>query len=252
MISRALILGLLAVAGCGSSSRTLVTGATPLNGSTAMDLTTTPGLVLGDGATIDAGDRRVVLYDVTAGARKTIAGQVEVAGSSLVYHPTDALPADHELELTVERAALGGGLDERDASERPEEPIAWPLRLAFSTANRPRVRAAYLDRTHGSGRVSIHFSQAMSQASTSPELSVVDLTGKPWPASPPIWADDRTAHLDLKQALDPATPYRLQVGAGALSTTGVALDGNRDGRPGDAFSAAFSGSQAIILSRQPQ
>jgi hypothetical protein len=257
-MSRTALLGfglLLALCGCSGSSRGLIQKLTPPSGSTNVDSTIAPVLGGGEGVQIDAADRKVVLYDVTAGARQTVAGDVEITGNQLTYHPRDPLAAQHDFELTVERGALssGGSLDEVDSSESPEEPIQWPYRWALSTSPLPRVRAGYFDAHQGKGRVTVRFSQAMDLVATSGEIKVVDYDGKQVPAAAAVWPDTSTAQLDLQQALDPAQPYRLEVSPRALGQNGLQLNSDRNaigGQASDTFSAAFTGSQPIILSRQ--
>jgi len=95
----------------------------------------------------------------------------------------------------------------------------------------------------------------MDHIVTSGEIAVIDLAQKELPLAAAIWPDSRTAHVDLKQHLDAATPYTLRVGPNAVSESNVPLDGNDDGKPGgadDAFTAAFTGSQTVIVSRLPK
>ncbi len=243
----------LFLTGCGSDPRPLLQGLFPLNGSTLVDLAAAPRLELAESAAVDAASRKLVLYDVTAGARKTVSAVIEVAGTALTYRPNQPLPADHSFELELARDAVSGsGLDELDASEAPAEPVVWPYRLWFSTASRPRVRAAYLEPSLP--RVTILFSQPMDAAATSKQIEVVDLAQKVWPAKPVSWDDgNRRARLELGAPLDAATPYTLRVGAGAVAENTTPLDGNDDGKAGgpeDSFSAPFTGSQTVILSRQ--
>jgi hypothetical protein len=241
------------VTGCGAETRPLLLRTVPLNGSTLVELGISPVLELAGSATVDATSRRLVLYDITAGARKTVSAVIEAEGSTLTYKPKEPLPADHSFELAMERETVAGStLDEVDASEWPEEPIAWPYRLWFSTASRPRVRAAYLEREVP--RITIYFSQPMDPVVTSKQIEVLDLTHKSWPAKTPAWDDsNRRVRLELAAPLDPATPYILRVGADAVAENTTRLDGNDDGIPGgpeDSFSAPFTGSQAVISSRQ--
>jgi hypothetical protein len=247
-------LGALAlVAACGSTSQPLLKRAQPLNGSTIVDLSLIPTVEVAANASVDAADRHLVLYDVTAGARKTVAATIEVTGTTLAYRPKEPLPASHDFELVLERAAVSGEkIDEIDASEWPDEPIAWPYRLWFSTKSRPRVRAAYLEPQ--AQRITIYFSQPMDPVTSSPQIQVVDLAQKAWPANAPAWdSGNRVARLGLKAALDAATPYTLRVGSDATAENATRLDGNDDGVVGgtnDGWSAPFTGSQAVILSRQ--
>lgn len=244
---------LLVLASCGEEAQPLLRQVFPANGTTLVDLASAPRLELAESASIDASSRKLVLYDVTAGARKTVSAVIELAGTTLTYRPNAPLPADHSFELTLDRTlASGAGLDEVDASEWPDEPIAWPFRLWFSTASRPRVRAAYLEPE--GPRITIYFSQPMDPALTSKQIEVLDLAQKSWPTRAVSWDDgNRRARVELGAPLDAATPYTLRVGAGAAAENTTPLDGNDDGVAGgaeDSFSAAFTGSQVVILSRQ--
>jgi len=243
-------------AGCSSGPEPILSRVTPLNGSTAVDPSTLPVLEVPDRATLDASNRKVVLYDVTSGAHLTVSGAVEIMGGILTYHPQDPLAANHAFRLEVDRAAISGKeLNELDGSEAPEEPLTWPYRLWFSTKSCPRVRSAYLESDVSPPRVVIHFSQPMDPVATGKAIQVLDLTQKPVAAKPVVWRDSSTAQLDLTQALDPATPYSLRVGADAVSDDAIRLDGNDDGAPcgpADDFSVAFTGSQSVIRSRLPK
>jgi hypothetical protein len=247
---------LVALAACSAESRPAVLHVVPLNGSTAVETSVSPSIEVADGAALDLSDRQVVLYDVTAGARKTVPAVIEVLGRSLTYRPKDPLPADHDFELAMERSALvGEPVDEVDASESPEEPIVWPYRVWFSAKSRPRVRAAYLDRAGGMQRITVHFSQAMDPVATEKVIEVCDLTDKVLAMNTPVWAGSRSVHFDVAPLLDPAMPYTLRIGRSARAEDNSALDGNDDGVPGgpeDDFGVSFTGSQPVIFSRLPR
>lgn len=249
-----LLMGLCVAAGCGSDSKPMIERVVPLNGSTAVDLSMVLEIVVATGSSIEAENRKVVLYDVTAGAQKTIAANVEIYGPQIKYEPAELLAQDHDYELVMEQGFTSGdGVDEVDASEWPDEPIRWPLKLRFSTAQRPRVRGAYLENAASAQRIFVLFSQAMDPVASSNEVEVLDLSGNVIPASAPVWVDPQKLRLDLQQQLDPAAPYTLKVKGGARSETNIKLDGNDDGVVGqdDDFSASFTGSQLIIRSRLP-
>jgi hypothetical protein len=234
----------------------MIAQASPLNGVTAVDVAVQPRVVVAQGASVVAktGDKdyKVYLRDVTAGGAR-IEATLEIIGATVTYQPKAPLAADHVFELVFEQGAITGeGLDELDGSESPSEPLTWPYRLWFSTKGQPRVRAAYLERRAGPPLITIDFSQPMEPVSTTQAIAVQDLAGKAIGSKEPVWVDAQTARVELTQALDVATPYRLVVAAGARSQTDIALDGNDDGKPGDAFTGSFTGSQAIILSRHPK
>jgi hypothetical protein len=114
------------------------------------------------------------------------------------------------------------------------------------------VRAAYLDPAEHLGRVTVRFSRPMDPVATASEILLTDYQGEALQTDPVVWPDNTTAQIDLRLPLEPAQPYRLHVGAEAVGTNGFRLDSDgdeQDGEPEDAFSAAFTGSQRIILSR---
>ena len=235
----------------------MIVGTSPLNGVTAVEVSVQPSVTVGQGAQVIAvvGDKsyKIYLRDVTAGGAR-IEATLEIAGARVTYQPKAPLAAAHVFELVFEEGAIvGDGLDEIDAAEAPAEPLArWPFRLWFATRAQPRVRAAYLDRLDQGHMITIAFSQPMEPSTTAKAVSVQDLAGKAIGSKAPAWVDTQTLRVELTQVLDVATPYRLVVGAEARSATDVALDGNDDGAPGDAFTASFTGSQAIIFSRHPK
>lgn len=251
-----LCLSVCLLAGCGAETRALVQSASPKNGSSAVLVATKPTITFTAGVTLDARSRRVVLYDVTAGARLTVAGTVEVEGSVVTYSPKDLLAAGREFELEVQRGAAswaeGGDISERDGSESPEEDLLWPYRLRFSTQSRPRVRAAYLERDDETFRVVVHFSQAMNPLVTGPEISVLDMASAPVKGKVPLWSGSDMARMTLTSALDAASLYVLKVGRKSTATDGTLLDGDADGTCGEAsddYSVQFTGSQPVIRSR---
>jgi hypothetical protein len=261
---RSLILGLMALAcaGCGSDLRALVKQVLPLNGATAVDLTVRPQITLIDGAAIDllpSEARKVVLYDVTAGAKKTVAGSVVAEGATITYEPEEALPLDHQFLLEIKKEGCdpagscsptitGEEIEDIDGSEWPEEPISWPLKLGFSTGSRPRVRAAYLD----DRRVVVRFSQPMNPVASEKAIQIEDMAGKSLTFGVPVWIDEQSVQVVLEDPLEVAAIYTLRVKRDAIGQDGTLLDGDDDGRPGepdDNFSAKFTGSQRIIMSR---
>ncbi len=247
-----LLLWVSLAAGCGDESKPMIEQMSPLNGSTAVDVSMVLEVLVASGGSIEAENRKVVLYDVTAGAQITVAANVEIYGPQLQYEPQDLLAQDHDYELVMEQGFVNGdGVDEVDASEWPDEPISWPLKLRFSTAQRPRVRGAYLENAASAQRIFVLFSQAMDPVASSNEVEVLDLAGNVISAQQPVWVDARKLRLDLLQFLDPAAPYTLKVKSGARSETNIQLDGNDNGvlDAEDDFSASFTGSQLIIRSR---
>jgi hypothetical protein len=233
----------------------MIVQTSPLNGVTAVEVGVQPSVVVGQGANVVAkvGDSyKIYLRDLTAGGGR-IEATLEIAGAKVTYQPKAPLAAAHVFELVFEEGAIvGEGLDELDGAEAPAEPLTWPFRLWFATRAQPRVRAAYLERVDPQQMITIAFSQPMEPSMTAKAVSVQDLGGKAVGSKTPAWVDTQTLRVELTQTLDVAVPYRLVVGAEARSDTDLALDGNDDGTPGDAFTASFTGSQAIIFSRHPK
>lgn len=238
--------------GCEAELQPVIAEVTPLNRTTGVDVTIEPRILVGGGAEIDPNDRKVVLYDVTGGAHKTVGGEVEVVGSTITYLLKASLEAGHDYQLELSPGAVSGGeIDRVDGSEWPAEPVSWPYHLSFSTGSRPRVRAAYLD-TDNRQSVHVYFSQAMNPMVTGPEIQVTDLGGKLMPAKEVLWSSDSSARLDLSAPLEPASIYTLKVSGKAVAMDGTLLDGDDDGKPGepdDDFSVRFTGSQKVIRSR---
>jgi hypothetical protein len=238
------------LAGCGGKVEPVIKRTLPLPGSTAVDTSIIPLIEVGAGGKIDGNERKIVLFDVTSGARLTVAAQIEIGGTILTYRPQQSLAPNHDFELVMEQGSITGEkLDEVDASESPAEPFSWPYRLWFSTKERPRVRSAYLE---AGPAVLVHFSQAMNPISTSSAIHVLDLTRKPVPQREIVWLDEQSIRLSLTPPLDVSLPYTLQVEQSAESARGTHLDGNDDGTPGgadDTFGAEFTGAQPVIFSR---
>lgn len=245
----------LVLAGCGGDEITaLVTGVTPLNRATRVDTAVQPQIRLAGGAAVDPYNRNIVLYDVTGGARLTVAGNVSVEGTVITYQPGAPLEADHDYSLELVAGSVSGdGLDPLDRSESPEEMLEWPYKLTFRTGSRPRVRAAYLeDPTSKSPSVLIRFSQPMNPITTAQQVQVQDTGGKPLAQGTPVWLDTSSMRVELEGSLDPAGIYTLLVGRTAMAEDGILLDGDDNGSPGgpnDNFSAKFTGSQKVIRSR---
>jgi len=260
------LLATAALCGCGADSTlALIQSTSPLNGATSVDRTVKPTIVFIDGAAVDllpAQAAKVVLFDVTGGARQTVVGSVLAEGETITYEPTAAeLAAGHEFELVVKQAwcqtpatCTRPTVDheeaaQTDGSEWPEEPLTWPYKLRFSTKSAPRVRAAYLD----GGAIHLRFSQSMNPAMTQDQIKVTDITSTAVKLSNPVWADEqRSLRLDLGAQLGATSVYTLTVDRAAIGEDGTLLDGDGDGKPGepnDSFSAKFTGSQQIIQSR---
>lgn len=241
--------------GCALDDRPAISSVNPLNGATAVGLEFHPMIRLarGTSAALSEGDGRLVLQDVTAGQRRTVAGEIVIEDDTLTYEPAEALAAGHRYELVLQREAVEGEkLLDVDGSEWPDEPFEWPFRARFATFSAPQVRAAYLERVRGGARLIVRFSQPMDQVVTNDQFQVLDQGGGTLPIDRPVWVDDSSARIDIKQELDPAGLYSLQVFGGAQAVDGTRLDGDRDGQPGeakDALALPFTGSEKIVLSR---
>lgn len=242
-------------AGCGFDFRPVIVSINPLNGATAVGGDFHPLFRLADGVSVElsAGDGRFVLQDVTAGQRRTIAGEIVIDDNELTYVPNEPLVAQHWFELVMQKeAASGEKLLDVDGSEWPEEPFVWPFRARFFTATAPQVRAAYLERVRGGSRLFVRFSQPMDQIVTSEQFQVLDQAGGSLPVGRPVWVDDSSVRIDIKQELEAAGLYSLHISGGAQATDGTRLDGDADGQPGEAKDALvlqFTGSEKIIRSR---
>jgi hypothetical protein len=254
------LLTALVASGCSTSPRPIIEMTDPLNGATAVAVAKTPSVTMASGSAVnDAGDRQVVLYDVTSGAHKTVAAEVLVEGTTISYEVQGgALTASHEFELEVQKSVVDAeDYEQLDGSESPEETLTWPFRLRFSTKSRARVRAAYLESSGGAYAVVVKFSQPMDPTSTGKAIQVLDATTKSSiPARNPIWLDAAYTEVkvELSQTLTSTSLYLLQVARTAVAADGALFDGNDNGTPGessDAFSAQFTGVQSVIASRLP-
>lgn len=246
-----------ALGGCSPDARPAVEKLTPLSGSTAVDVSTQPSVEVAVAANlkITQASPGLLLFDVTAGGRKQLAGTIEVSGRTAKFMPKGGLSASRDYELVMQRASIvGERLEDSDASEWPAETIVWPLRVRFSTRTAPRVRAVYLD----DKALFVRFSQPMNQVVTAKQFKLVDqLKQAVKLAGPVLWVgdDSSSARLDLPEALDPAGLYTLTVSASARGADGAPLDGDGDGRlreKDDSFSVQFTGSQRVVLSRFPK
>jgi len=254
-LALALLLAALPLSGCDTESSALIQVLQPLNSLTAQALSTEPLLRMREGVAIDAGSRRVVLYDVTKGAKKTVPGDLAVEGTILIYTPRAALVTKHDYLLEIKKEAVNGDdFELLDGSEEPEEALTWPLRFRFSTRTSPRVRAAYLDKLEsGVQRVTVHFSQAMAPIPSGKAVQILDgVSRKPLSLSTPVWLNDRTMRVSSQVKLDGTLLYTLKVAGTAAGANGIALDGDQDDVPGekkDDFCVGFSGIQQVIFSR---
>ena len=244
----------LALPACGEESMALVQKLVPLNGSTAQKTNVQPLFKLRDRVIVQAGNRGVVLYDVTKGAKTTVSGEVSVEGALAIYVPKAALKSDHDYLMEVKKSAVAGTEYELlDGTESPEEPVVFPLQFHFSTRSAPRVRAAYLEQDEGGQRLTVRFSQPMAPVSTGLAVQLLDgVTHKALPLGAPVWASDSEVRLRPSGKLDGTLLYTLKVAVTARSADNTALDGDHDGTPGEAkdhFCVGFSGIQKVIFSR---
>ena len=244
----------LTLPACSEESAALVQQLRPLNGTTAIGINEKPLLKLRESVIILAGNRRVVLYDVTKGGKTTVAGEISSEGALLIYGPKATLKSDHDFLLEVQKSAVAGeDYELRDASEEPEEPITWPMQFRFSTRSAPKVRAAYLEDVEGGQRLTLRFSQNMEPVATGQAVQILDgVTHKAIPLGAPVWASESTVYLRPSGKLDGTLLYTLKVAATARSADNTALDGDADGVAGEAkdhFCVGFSGIQKVIFSR---
>jgi hypothetical protein len=251
MRSLGVVLLALVPAACGEDHQPIISATTPLNGSTAIDTSMQPEVRAG--GAVDPYDRKIVLFDVTGGARKTVPGTVGVEGSTITYEPTSgALLDGHDYQLELMAGSITGDLlDEVDGSESPLETLSWPYRLGFRIGSCPRVRAIYLEKGPS---ILVRFSQPMNAAVTQKEIQVLDLGGKPMNLDTPVWTDTQSVRLGLPADLEATGLYTITVDGKASGEDGILLDGDGDGKPGepnDNFSIQFTGSQKVILSRLP-
>jgi hypothetical protein len=231
---------------CGGGPVPAIERLSPLNGETAVATTFKPEVMAAAGSKFELPEeaRRVVLYDVTNGGKKAVAAQILVEGRRITYEPNDALPADHDFELVILRDAIfGDEIQDLDGSEWPEEAIAWPFKLAFSTRIGPLVRSAYLQRPDSSPYLIVRFSQPMNMAITSSAFALTDQQGIAIPFGQPVWRDVFTAELHLQDTLDATAIYALAVSTAARAVDGSSMSQN--------FAISFTGSQRLILSRIP-
>ena len=262
-----LLTAALCTLGCGAPDpEPLILQTTPENGATAVSLTVQPGLVMGADVEIDATPPRVVLYDVTFGtaSRVQVGATVEVKASTLTYIPTaDLIPMRRYVLEVRQGAVTGGEFHLLDASDNPQETIPWKrgwwgrpeasaegvFQLRFSTLSHPRIISAFQD----GGRVHVHFSQAMELAATDGAIQILDATTrKALPLDRTVWPNSRRAYLYPSAPLKTSMIYMLKVGAKAMGADKTYLDGNDNGKPGeagDAFCAKFTGFQKNIFSR---
>jgi Bacterial Ig-like domain len=252
--------------GCGSdSTQALIQSTNPLNGTTSVERTIKPTITFIDGAAVDllpSQAAKVVLFDITGGARQTVVGSVLANGETITYEPSvSELAAGHQFELVIKEewcqtastctrpTVAHEEASQSDSSEWPEEPMTWPYKLRFSTKSAPRVRAAYLD----GGGIHLRFSQPMNPAMTQDQIKVTDIASTVIKLSNPVWADgQKSLRLDLGVELGATSVYTLTVNRAAIGEDGTLLDGDEDGKPGessDSFSVKFTGSQQIIRSR---
>ncbi len=251
---------ILMLGACGDP-RALIQDVSPLNGSTAVDSTVKPVIEVTGSAGVDVLNRKVVLYEVTGGAKLTVGGEVEADGPTITYYPTKGLKANSEFALEVKNNAITGDeFDKLDASEEPvEESLAFPspvlYRLHFSTRSCPRVRAAYHQVVNNRSRIIVRFSQKMATSSTSKAIAVMDNTFKnKLTSSAAVFtgADNSSLYVDLTKELDKSQVYVLWVKKSATSADNTGLDGNGNWKPGektDDFYMKFTGTQAVIFSR---
>ena len=247
----AVVLTVVTLLGCGEDLQPVIRKVSPLNGATGVDTIQQPVVKVASNISVDPYDRKIVLHDVTGGARKTVPGIVEVEGTTITYQPKAALEAGHRYQLELTGASIVGtdGITQVDGSEAPHEPLSWPFRLEFQPGSAPKVRAAYLE---SGPSILVRFSQPMNAAVTEKQIQVLDLGGKPLSIKTPAWLDDQSVRVDLGGALDPVGLYTLSVARDAAGQDGILLDGDDDGNPGeanDSFSVQFTGSQKVILSR---
>ena len=249
-----------------SDPRSLIQDVSPLNGSTLVDYTVKPVIEVTGAAGVDVMDRKVVLYEITGGAKLTVGGDVEADGPTITYYPTKPLRANAEFAMEVKTNAITGDeFDKVDASEGPvEETLAFPspalYRLHFSTRSCPRVRAAYHQIVNGRSRIIVRFSQKMSTSSTNKAIVVMDNTLNQLAASSVVFTgtDNRDLYVDLTKDLTKEPDkngimiYTLWVKKSATSADNTGLDGNANWKPGektDDFYMKFTGRQSVIFSR---
>lgn len=241
-------------AGCGADFRPTIASVIPLNGATAIGTDFQPVIKLATDVDVvlEEGDRHLVLIDLTD-KKRTISGQILIEDEVLTYQPNEPLKPNSRYEIVIDQGiASGDKLLDVDGSEWPEEPLTWPFRVQFATQSAPRVRAVYLDRSRAQPRLYVRFSQPMNQVDSDGMFSLVNDIGSALQLSRPIWVDNSSARLDIKAGLLPEELYTLTVDGSIQASDGTKLDGDADWIPGeakDSFTAQFTGSEEIILSR---
>lgn len=242
----------------------LIQKTSPANGATLVSTKVNPTIELGGGVEINGAPPRVVLYDVTGTARVQVEATVNVDGSTLTYVPARELKSDRRFVLEVRQGALSGGdFTLFDISETPDEAIKWKQAwwdnpdkksegtylLRFSTLSHPRVASAYQD----GKRIYLRFSQAMDRVPTGKVIQLIDpATKKALTLKRMVWSSTSRIYLEPATPLADATLYMLKVGAEAVSEDKTYLDGNDNGKSGEAsddFCARFTGFQTQIHSR---
>ena len=261
MRTTALLLSIVTLAAC-SNPRGLIQAVDPLNGATLVASDIKPRIELTGSAGIDALYKKVVLYEVTGGAKLTVGGEVEVSGSTLTYLPKNPLRANAEFSLDIsDKAISGDDFDKVDVSESPDETLGTKFgsqliyRLSLSTRSCPRVRAAYLEQQGSSTRISIRFSQKMDHTATGAAIQLLDNNFKnPQAISKAVWTDSdfTSLYVDTSKALASDSIYVLKVASTAKAADQTGLDGNRNWKCGetkDDFFMKFTGAQTVIFTR---
>lgn len=242
--------------GCDTESPSIIQILNPVNGATAVSTTTTPLIRFYSKVGLDAGSRNIVLYNITGGAKKTVAGDLLIEGVVLTYKPKTNLGAKKDYMMEVQKAAIvGDDFELSDSSEPVIEIFSWPYSYRFSTRSAPRVRAAYLQMVEQRPRVTVHFSQKMAPVATGAAVKLLDgVTHKEISLGAPAWQDDATVIVEpaVTEKLTSGQLYTLKVAVSARSADNTALDGDMDGNPGeskDDFCVGFTTLQQVIFSR---
>ncbi len=243
----------------------LVQQTTPANGATAVSLTVKPQIVLGQGVDVDGAPPGVVLYDITSGSRAQVQATVEVSGGSVTYKPAADLAPLRRYVLEVRQGALDGDFHPYDASDKPRVKLPWKqswwdsrdkategvFQLRFSTLSHPRITAVFQDADRD--LMHLHFSQAMDRSSCHGRIQLLDaLSKKPVTVKRVVWPSASRAYMELTAPLKTTTLYLLKVDGKALGADLTYLDGNGNGKPGEAadgFCVKFTGFQQQIFSR---
>ncbi len=242
--------------GCHKEPMALVQVLNPLNGATNVKGTVKPLIRFRSLINLDAADRRIVLYDVTKGAKRTVGGSMFIEGSVLTYEPKAPFGAKKDYMLEVlEKAIIGDDYELTDGSEVPDESITWPYQYRFSTASAPRIRGIYLFMVDGTPHITIYFSQKMEPVATGQAIKLLDeVTHKELRLGAPLWLDENTVRIQPAaiEKMDSSQLYTIKVGGAARSADNTALDGDGDGTPGekkDDFCTGFTTIQNVIFSR---